>query len=229
MHEIVRRLDVDFVVRSGTVDIDNLNWMGGSIFLKTAFAFGLTADDVAFDFGAHIGSFALPLVQRHRCRAFGFEPDMASLRLAQSTALLNGLDDLAHFLPCGVGGSDGTVVLYESDETWGHTIVAGGGPANQLTGRSSPIQVMSLASALDVAGDAHRRFVKVNTEGAEFDMFEQASLDTLRRVDCFVGEIHFDLGRPDFTPCLDRLQAAGFDVDMQPDGGSRAMMVAVRR
>ena len=69
MHEIVRRLDVDFIVRSGTVDIDNLNWMGGSIFLKTALAFGLIPDDVAFDFGAHIGSFALPLVQRHRCRA----------------------------------------------------------------------------------------------------------------------------------------------------------------
>lgn len=229
MHEIVRRLDVDFIVRTGTVDIDNLNWMGGSIFLKTAFAFGLTPDDVAFDFGAHIGSFALPLVQRHRCRAYGFEPDTASLRLAQSTALLNGLDELAHFLPCGVGGSDGTVQLYESDETWGHTIVAGGGPANRLTGRSVDIKVMSLASALDVAGAAGRVFVKVNTEGAEFDMFEQASLDTLRRVDCFVAEIHFDLGRPDFTPCLQRLEAAGFEVDMQPDGGSRAMMVAVRR
>ena len=229
MHEIVRRLEVDFIVRTGTVDIDNLNWMGGSIFLKTAFAFGLTPDDVAFDFGAHIGSFALPLVQRHGCRAYGFEPDTASLRLAQSTALLNGLDRLAHFLPFGVGGSDGTVQLFESDETWGHTIVAGGGPANRLTGRSVDIEVMSLASALDVAGAAKRRFVKVNTEGAEFDMFEQASLDTLRLVDCYVGEIHFDLGRPDFSPCMDRLQAAGFDVDMQPDGGSRAMMVAVRR
>jgi FkbM family methyltransferase len=229
MHEIVRRLDVDFIVRSGTVDTDNLNWMGGSIFLKTAFSFGLTPDDVAFDFGAHIGSFALPLVQRHGCRAYGFEPDAASLRLAQATALLNGLDGLAHFLPFGVGGSDGTVQLFESDETWGHTIVAGGGPANRLTGRSVDIQVMSLASALDVAGDAARRFVKVNTEGAEFDMFEQASLETLRRVDCFVGEIHFDLGRPDFSPCERRLQDAGFMVTMVPDGGSRAMMVAFRR
>jgi len=229
MHEIVRRLDVDFIVRSSTVDIDNLNWMGGSIFLQTAFSFGLTADDAVFDLGAHIGSFALPLVQRHRCRAYGFEPDPASLRLAQSTALLNGLDELAHFLPYGVGGSDGTVQLFESDETWGHTIVAGGGPANRLTGRSVEIPVMSLASALDVAGDAARRFVKVNTEGAEFDMFEQASPDTLRRVDCFVAEIHFDLGRPDFTPCQQRLQAAGFMVSMLPDGGSRAMMVAMRR
>ena len=229
MHDIVRRLDVDFIVRTGTVDIDNLNWMGGSIFLKTAFAFGLTPDDVAFDFGAHIGSFALPLAQRHRCRAYGFEPDESSLRLAQASSLINGLDRLAIFLPSGVGGSDGTVQLYESDETWGHTTVAGGGPANQLTGRSTQINVMSLASALDVAGDAARRFVKVNTEGAEFDMFEQASLETLRRVDCFVGEIHFDLGRPDFSPCQRRLESAGFDVDLQPDGGSRAMMVAVRR
>jgi FkbM family methyltransferase len=194
-----------------------------------AFAFGLTPDDVAFDFGAHIGSFSLPLARRHGCRTYGFEPDTASLRLAQSTALLNGLEGLAHFLPFGVGGSDGKVQLFESDETWGHTIVAGGGPANRLTGRSVDIQVLSLASALDMAGDAARRFVKVNTEGAEFDMFEQASLDTLRRVDCFVGEIHFDLGKPDFTPCLDRLAAAGFEVDMQPDGGSRAMMVALRR
>jgi FkbM family methyltransferase len=229
MHEIVRRLDVDFIVRSGTVDIDNLNWMGGSIFLKTAFSFGLTPDDVAFDFGAHIGSFSLPLARRHGCRTYGFEPDMASLKLAQASALVNGLDGIAHFLPHGVGGSDGTVQLFESDETWGHTIVAGGGPANRLTGRSVEISVMSLASALAVAGDARRRLVKVNTEGAEFDMFEQASLETLRLVDCFVGEVHFDLGRPDFSPCEKRLQDAGFMVSMLPDGGSRAMLVAVRR
>jgi len=229
MHEVIRSLEVDFIVRSNTVDIDNLRWMEESIFLKTAYAFGLMPDDVVFDFGAHIGNFSLPLVQRYRCRSYGFEPDMVSLRLARANALINGLDALAQFLPSAVGGSDGVCNLYEAHENWGHTITSGGGPANRLTGRSSEVPVVSLATALNAGGDARHRLVKVNTEGAEFAMFEQASLDTLRRVACFVAEIHFDLGGPDFALSIDRLESAGFQIDLHREHSARAMMVARRR
>jgi FkbM family methyltransferase len=229
MHEIVGRMDVDFILRSGSVDLPSLDWLLGSVFMSTALAFDFSAEDLALDFGSHIGSFALPLVQRFGCRAACFEPDADSLRLSRATAVLNQLDGQVLFSGCGLGGADGTVQLYESDENWGHTTVAGGGDWNRLTGRSTVIDVLSLASALQAAGPARRRFVKVNIEGAEFEMFEQAGVDTLRGVDCFVGEIHYDLGRPDFSTCGPALQAAGFDVVLHPMGDLRALLVAHRR
>ncbi len=229
MHEIVRRMDVDFILRSGTVDLPSLDWLLGSVFMSTALAFDWTPEDLALDFGSHVGSFALPLVRRFGCRAACFEPDADSLRLSRATAVLNGLDDRIVFSGCGIGGVDGTVRLYESDENWGHTIVEGGGEWNRLTGRSAEIEVLSLASALQVAGPARRRLVKVNIEGAEFEMFEQASTEIVTQVDAFVGEIHHDLGRPDFSTCRARLEEAGFEVALHPLNDLRALLVAHRR
>jgi FkbM family methyltransferase len=229
MHEIARRMDVDFIVRSGSVDLPSVDWLLRSVFMSTALAFDFTPDDLALDLGSHIGSFALPLVRRFGCRAACFEPDADSLRLSRATAVLNGLDDRVLFSACGIGGADGTVTFYESDENWGHTIVEGGGEWNRLTGRSTTIDVLSLASALKTAGPARRCFVKVNVEGAEFAMFEQAGVETLRAVDCFVGEIHHDLGRPDFTGCRAALEAAGFEVVLHPISELRPLLVAQRR
>jgi len=228
MYEIVRRLDVDFILRTGTTDLPSVDWICGSVFLEAASAAALTPEDVVLDFGSHVGSLALPLAKRCGCRAHLFEPDEPSLRLSRATALLNRLDHLASFHEAGISGEDGTLRLYQSDQNWGHTIVEGGGPWNSLTGESSEIRVYSLASALDLAGQAARTFVKVNIEGAEFAMFDHASIETLRRADIFVGEIHFDLGRADFDSCLAKLEAAGFAVQMIPAGDVRSMLVATR-
>jgi len=228
MHEIVRRMDVDFILRSDSVDLPSLDWLINSVFMKTALQFGLQADDAVFDLGSHIGSFALPLARRYGCPAWCFEPDEPSLRVSRASAVLNGLDDRTSFLQAGIGGVDGSATLYQSDENWGHTTVEGGGPGNRLTGEATTIRVFSLASALDLAKAPRRVFLKVNIEGAEYAMFEQASHDTLRRVDCYVGEIHYDLGRADFQPCIDRLEAAGFSVQMHPAGDVRALLVARR-
>jgi len=226
MYENVRQLDIDFILRSGSVDLENLNWMADSPFIKTVFDLGLDANDIVMDFGSHIGAWSLPLVKRFGCRSWCFEPDKDSLLISRASAVLNQLDNLTTFIQAGIGGRDGTFTLYESDETWGHTMVEGGGPYNLLTGRSVEIEVMSLASALNMAGNGRRTVVKVNIEGAEYEMFEGSSLETLRRVDWWVGEIHYDLGKSDFTPCLSKLQAAGFSVTMIPAGDARAILVA---
>jgi FkbM family methyltransferase len=228
MYEIMRQLEVDFILRSGSVDQENLNWMVDSPFIKSAFELGLNPNDTILDFGSHIGSWSLPLVKQTRCRSWCFEPDKGSLVLSRASAVLNQLDSLITFVQAGIGGTDGTFLLYESDETWGHTMVEGGGPYNRLTGRAEEIRVLSLSSALNMATGGGRTIVKINIEGAEYEMFEGSSLETLQGVDCWVGEIHYDLGKSDFSHCMKKLENAGFSVKMSPAGDARAILVAHR-
>jgi FkbM family methyltransferase len=234
MFEIASRMGVEFIVRQDSVDVPSIDWTADSLFMSTAAGWGLTADDVILDFGGHVGSFSLPLAARHGCRAVMFEPDQESLRLARASALLNGLEGRVHGLACGLGGRDGRVQLFQSDENWGHTIVEGGGEWNRLTGTSTEIEVLSLATAIDRAvaltgplGPGGRLFVKVNIEGAEFDLFEQASPEALARVQAWVGEMHLDLGRrPDFESCRVPLEAVGCTVAFVPPHEWRPILVA---
>ncbi|MCP9889421.1 FkbM family methyltransferase [Cyanobium sp. ATX 6A2] len=229
MYEIVRQLDVDFILRAGTVDHDNLNWMVNSPFINIVAEQELDSNDMLIDFGSHIGSWSLPLSKRFGCRSWCFEPEKESLLISRASAVLNQLDSQISFFEAGIAGRDGKVALYESDETWGHTMVQGGGPYNRLTGHSVEVDVMSLATALELVSGQGRMIVKINIEGAEYDMFEDASVDTLKEVDLWVGEIHYDLGREDFRPYIDKLKLAGFAVSMLPAGDRREILVARKR
>ena len=225
MYQILRQLDVDFILRSGTVDLDSLNWMVTSPFIKIVMEKGLDRDSKLIDFGSHIGSWALPLVKHFGCRAWCFEPDKHSLLLSRASAVLNQLDDRMTFIQAGIGGHDGVVTLYESDENWGHTLVKGGGPYNRLTGNSVEIQLLSLASALDTVSGAGKTVAKVNIEGAEHEMFLESSLQTILRVDLWVGEIHLDLGRTDFNSCIKKFEASGFCVRIIPSSVTTRMVL----
>jgi FkbM family methyltransferase len=229
MYEIVQLLGIDFILRKGTVDMENLNWMVNSPFITTVFQNGIDSNDILMDFGSHIGSWSLPLVRRFGCRAWCFEPERESLHISRASAVLNQLESKFTFIQAGIGARDGKVTLYESDETWGHTMIEGGGPHNRLTGKTIEIDVLSLASALSMAPSSGKIIVKVNIEGAEYAMFEGSSLETLRLVDVWVGEIHYDLGRSDFNPCITKLESAGFYATMIPAGDMRAMLIAQKR
>jgi FkbM family methyltransferase len=228
VYEILSRLDVHFIVRTNSVDVDNLEWMVGSEFLHEALQADLGTRDTILDLGSHIGTFALPVVARTHCKTICFEPDAESLALSRANFILNRLDHLAEFHQAAVGGADGTLMLHEAVENWGHTILADGGPANALTGTRREVPLMSLDSVLHLVPNDDRLFVKVNTEGAEFDIFRNASEQALQRIDTLVGEIHYDLGPGDFQPCLARLRGAGFQIELAPLGEMRAILVAKR-
>lgn len=228
MYEIKQSMGLAFLVRPNSVDGETLRWMSGSLFLDVLSATTLTEEDGVLDLGSHIGAFSLVAATRKHCRVLGFEPDKDSLKLSKANAVLNGLDYLADFHLCAVGGTDGTATLYRSDQNWGHMIFPHGGPYNRLTGARSTVPLASLDTILARVQAARRLLVKFNIEGAEFDMFEKAGMPALRRIDTFVGEVHYDLGLGDFSPCTAKLREAGFQVELVPQGKVRAILVAKR-
>ena len=164
---------------------------------------------------------------RRGCRVVAFEPDGESMRLCRANALLNGLEDRFEFVEAAVGGSDCTVQLYEAFENWGHTIFSSGGPHNLLTGKSVYVPCYSLKKALDVGNCDFCGFVKVNVEGAEFDMIEMADEETLSRVGALAAEMNYDLVRRSPEHVMSKLKKANFSVRLEP-AGERAILLAWR-
>ena len=88
--------------------------------------------------------------------------------------------------------------------------------------------LVSLDTVLRCVPETAYLFVKFNTEGAEFEMFENASIMALGRIGSLVGEVHYDLGLGDFDPCVSRLQDAGFIVTLVPQGETRSILIGRR-
>jgi FkbM family methyltransferase len=227
MHEIMPFCGAELVIRKGSVDRENVEWMAQSLFVNALRNAAVSPGELVVDLGAHIGSFSILAAKERRARVIAFEPDAESLGIARANALINGVSELVEFDPSAVGGRDGTALLFESTENWGHTLLEGGGPCNVLTGRKHEVPLLSLESALrNLPGEC--AFMKFNIEGAEYEMFATAPPDVLRRIRAMAGEIHYDLGNGDISACVAKLEQCGFTVELVPEGAVRAILVATR-
>lgn len=227
-YEVATAAGLEFLVRPGSVDRENLDWMLGSIFVDTLRQTALSSDDTVLDLGCHVGAFALIAAREKGCRVIGFEPDGDSARLAKANAALNGLEGRFAVHPIAVGGSDGEVILHQATENWGHTTIADSRSHNILTGHRTVVRQLSLESALALVPSGRCALLKFNTEGAEFGMMEAAAPATLARVHAWVGELHYDLAGGASTDIDAKLRACGFKVELFPDGDLRAFLRATR-
>jgi FkbM family methyltransferase len=228
MHEILQWKGLELVVRSDSVDRENIEWMGDSLFLQTFQAAPVTAEDFVMDLGAHVGSFAVLAAKLKPGRVCAFEPDPESFSLCRINSIINSLESRVSCHPVAVGGTSGKVILYEATENWGHTTYQRGGPHNVLTGHSMEVACLSLADAIARAGTGRCAFMKFNIEGAEADMLENADSNTLRRIAVMVGEIHYDLISRSPETMLNHLADSGFRIELTPLGEQRALLLAKR-
>lgn len=229
MHEIISCAGIDLMVRPNTVDRENALWMETSPFWSYFKASPLGPEATIMDLGAHVGSFAVAAAAARGCRVIAFEPEPGSFKLIQANAELNGQTERVAAHCAAVGGHTAMIPLFESTETWGHTLIGTGGPFNALTGRTFTVRCFSLADALDHAGVTHCDFLKFNIEGAEHEMFAACDAATLRKIDRMVGEVHFDLGDAGSTQIESSLQSSGFETHLQPENEHRAYLYAWKK
>jgi len=159
---------------------------------------------------------------------YAFEPEFHSFKLGKINAILNGVDGRISSHQLAVGGKTERIYLYESIENWGHTTSIDGGPHNILSGNKIHVNCLSLEDTLNYANCVECDFLKFNIEGAEFSLFSSADLDTLRRIKCMVGEVHFDLVKQNTDELVIKLQNAGFLVRLDFFTDCRAILFAKR-
>ena len=173
--------------------------------------------EVIVDIGSHIGTSIVFFRTRHPgAHIHGFEPDPRSFATLQAN--VGGLPGVT-IDPRAVTGADGSATFFSDENSLASSLVAGAGAR-----RAVPIETVSLDGLMDELGLDHIDLLKLDVEGAEYDVLSQTT--RLDRVRAIAGELH-----PGLIPCTpDEFFALldDFEIEVDRFSGASWQFKAVR-
>jgi FkbM family methyltransferase len=143
--------------------------------------------DTIVDIGANIGCFAVVAgLAAKKGRVFAFEPDRQNHALAERNAALNGLTNVV-VERVAVAGEPGTLRLFQGSENSLHTVLQ-----SRLDGEAAGEEVPAIT--LQQIFDRHKitrcDFLKMNCEGAEYEILYRTPPEYLQRIQRIALEYH---------------------------------------
>lgn len=178
---------------------------------------------IVIDIGAHIGAFAIhAVVHRGASRVLCFEPHPLNYDLLQTNVLTNQCRNIETF-PLAVAAHRGTRSLYITDSnTGGHSLV-------RTSGERMEVDVVPLTDIFRLQRLRTCDLLKVDAEGAEYEVLLKTPPEILERVRCIAAEYHLVDGTTEpLETTVDYLNEVGFDVNCKASGPDTGMVFASR-
>ena len=166
------------------------------------------------DIGAGLGDFAVRVARDcPQSTVYAFEPLPESFALLEANIRLNGVSNV-RALPEAIAGHVGTLELYTVTGLSGQHRTAGDGAAAV----TAPIRVpaMTLAAAFEKLGIARCDFLKIDCEGAEYEILLGADETTLSRIGHVAMEYHDAVTVHSHEELVRFLERQGFEVRTRP-------------
>ena len=153
------------------------------------------------DAGAHVGLFAL-LASAHAREVVALEAHPQNVSVLRENVERNRRPNVTvHH--SALWSTDGEASFVEGPAT-------SAGSLFRVEGRRFSVRSTTLDSLVDSAGRVD--LLKLDVEGAEFDVLDAAADETLLQVNAIVAELHLDARSERLPPTLARLQKLGFAV-----------------
>jgi len=140
--------------------------------------------DVVFDVGANMGSFAIYAAKKG-ARVYAFEPIKENYNRLIANIKLNHLEQSITAFEYGIYSHSGTQSLHISDNNkGGHSVLDNGGHS------AVEITIKRLADVFAELGVSSVDLLKIDIEGAEYEIFEHLTTDEAQKIKKIVGEYH---------------------------------------
>lgn len=163
----------------------------------------LTKDSVVVDAGAHRGEFSAEIIRRFGCRCHLVE---ANPRLVETLMMARA----ESITTAALGGRDGRGMLHVSENPEASSLFDAGAATTSVE-----VETISLATLMRRLGLTRIDLLKLDIEGAEFDLIAATPDQILQRINQITVEFH------DFKPAFRnrelfenaraRLESMGFD------------------
>lgn len=175
--------------------------------------------EVIFDIGGNIGITAIYLANRFpQAKIYSFEPLPDNYKILEKN--IQSYENIKAF-NFGLGSKDGNfdVYLSKDPENFGGVSFY---PDASGVGNSTPFKckIKSMDNTLKSLDISLIDLIKIDTEGAEFDILTNLDKEILRNVSWITGELH---GNQDFE-LLDYLTKLGFSIGMKKEINNRLFM-----
>ncbi len=172
--------------------------------------FHINPKDIIIDIGGHIGSFSIwAAKQAHQGQVFTFEPNIENFNLLQENKRLNDVSNLTAF-NLAVAHKKGEITLFNSKhQNMGHSFYE-----DDLSSKTI-VQAISLAEILQINKIKKVDLLKIDAEGAEYQILLNTPAKVLNKVTKIILEYHDYLNHGyTYQDIKKYLSACGFEVEL---------------
>lgn len=163
---------------------------------------GIGDEDVVVDIGGQAGYFTCYAAGKTIGTVYSFEPSSDNFELLTRNVEENRLENVEKYNKA-VAGETGERELGLSYKTGAHGL-------NRESGEVEKVETISFDDLIELTG--YVDFMKVDCEGAEHEILENASQESLGKVKKIAMEVHGDQEN-----IVELLEEAGFRVDYERD------------
>jgi FkbM family methyltransferase len=172
------------------------------------------------DIGAGLGDFSISVARRFpRCQVYAFEPLPGSFTLLEENLKLNQIRNVRAF-PFSINGHEGVAEMHAPSREPAHSLTV---PAARVDSSHARVRTLSLDQGIEGLESHRCDYLKVDCEGAEFEIFFNASPATLRKIQHICLEYHDWMTRNTHDDLARFFQQHGFHVTCIPSRAYRGL------
>ena len=215
------KTDLKIKIRTNSTDLMALTnvWMTNEYDIEN---FQIAENDTIIDIGAHIGLFSLLVSQFCKTgKIFSFEPINDNFNLLVSNLKLNQTENI-HPFNLAVSKNTSSVNLFLNSDQSAHSIFSS-------DSESVTIQSISLQRILDENKISSCKLLKLDCEGAEYEIIDSLPIEYFNKIENIVIEYHLADSKPELGKNLiTKIQDAGFKIKTREHHNDMGFLIATK-